>query len=138
MDRNLHNPEAYSKVSQTSKMKLCAKIINGFQPLTIFIKGSIIDAWLISKYASLKLSKNFRFLSYLVFDLCCQKHSYLVAFYDEKRNSTGNSLEDIFFTTLNVLLCRVIISEVRSFTTQNFQQLLLLLLDYFKGTFSGP
>ena len=36
-------PKANSEPSQTSKKKLSAKIVNGFQPLTIFAKSSISD-----------------------------------------------------------------------------------------------
>ena len=35
--------EAYSEPYQTSKMERFAKIVNGFQPLTIFGKRSILD-----------------------------------------------------------------------------------------------
>ena len=44
--------EAYSEPSRTSKMKLFAKIDHGFQPLTIFLKSSILDVPLDSEYAS--------------------------------------------------------------------------------------
>ena len=43
---------AYSEPRQTSKMKLCAKIVHGFRPLTIIVKSSILDVWLGSEYAS--------------------------------------------------------------------------------------
>ena len=35
--------KAHSKPCQTSKMELSAKIVNGFQSLTIFAKSSILD-----------------------------------------------------------------------------------------------
>ena len=35
--------EAYSEASQTSKMKLFAKIVNSFQPLIILAKSSILN-----------------------------------------------------------------------------------------------
>ena len=35
-------PEAYSELCQTSKMELFEKINNGFQPLTILPKRSIL------------------------------------------------------------------------------------------------
>ena len=35
--------EAYSEPCQTSKIELFAKIVNGFQPLTIFAKSSVLD-----------------------------------------------------------------------------------------------
>ena len=38
--------------SQTSKMELFAKIVNGWKPLFIFTKGSILDLWLGSEYTS--------------------------------------------------------------------------------------
>ena len=41
----------YSEPSQTSKMKLFAKIIKGFQQLTIFVERSILDVQLCSEYA---------------------------------------------------------------------------------------
>ena len=33
-------------------MKRLAKIVNGFQPLTIFAKRSILDIWQSSEYSS--------------------------------------------------------------------------------------
>ena len=44
--------EGYSKPNQTSKMYLMAKTFNGFLPLTIFAKSSILDVWLGSECAS--------------------------------------------------------------------------------------
>ena len=44
--------ETYSEPSGTSKMKLFAKIVDNFQPLTILEKTSIVDVWPGSKYAS--------------------------------------------------------------------------------------
>ena len=44
-------PEAYSQPSQTSKMEVFTKIVNGFQPFTVFIKSSILDIWLGYEYA---------------------------------------------------------------------------------------
>ena len=41
--------QAYSEPSQTSKMKLFVKIVNGFQPFTIFAKSFISVDWV---YAS--------------------------------------------------------------------------------------
>ena len=35
--------EVYSEPNQTSEMELSAKIVNGFQPLTIFAESSILD-----------------------------------------------------------------------------------------------
>ena len=35
--------EAYSKTCHTSKMDLFEKTANGFQPITIFTKSSILD-----------------------------------------------------------------------------------------------
>ena len=40
--------ESYSQTSQTSKMKLFTKIVNGFHLLTILEKLSILDIWLDS------------------------------------------------------------------------------------------
>ena len=39
--RNYYSDD--SEPSQTSKMELFPKIVNGFQPFTIFVKSSIID-----------------------------------------------------------------------------------------------
>ena len=44
-------PEIYSEPSQTSKMKCFAKIVSGFEPLTIFAKQSIWDVWTVSQHA---------------------------------------------------------------------------------------
>ena len=49
-------PETYSETSQTSKMKLFAKIVNGFQPLTILAKSSSLEVWQGSEYASITYS----------------------------------------------------------------------------------
>ena len=38
------------ELSQTSKMKLFAKIVNCRKPLTIFAKSSFLDVWLGSEY----------------------------------------------------------------------------------------
>ena len=44
--------EAHSESSQTSKMKLFGKLVNGWKALTIFIKSPIFDVWLDSEYVS--------------------------------------------------------------------------------------
>ena len=36
----------HSEPSQTSKMELFAKIVNGLKPLTVFVKSSILDVWI--------------------------------------------------------------------------------------------
>ena len=41
--------EGYSEPFQTSKMERSAKIIKGFQPLTMLAKTSILDVWLVSE-----------------------------------------------------------------------------------------
>ena len=50
MDRNLHYPEAHSKVSQTSKMEFCAKVINNFSAVDYFRKRihfrCLTDFWM--------------------------------------------------------------------------------------------
>ena len=46
------NTEDYSEPSRTSEIKHVAKIVNGFQPLTIFAECSILDVRLGSEYAS--------------------------------------------------------------------------------------
>ena len=42
---NKHLSEAYSEPYQTSKMKLFAKMVKSFQPLTILTKSSILEVW---------------------------------------------------------------------------------------------
>ena len=44
--------EVYSEPSQTSTMELFAKIVKGFQVLTIFLKSSILDIRLGFQYGS--------------------------------------------------------------------------------------
>ena len=44
--------EEYWEPSQTSKMKLFVKTVNGLQPLTNFAKSSILDIWLGIEYAT--------------------------------------------------------------------------------------
>ena len=46
--------EAYSKHSRASKVELFTKIINWFQPLTIFIKSSMLDVRVGSEWVLLK------------------------------------------------------------------------------------
>ena len=47
-----NNAEACSEPSQTSKLELFAKILNGWKPLTIIAKSSILGVRLSSTYAS--------------------------------------------------------------------------------------
>ena len=42
----------HSEPSQTSKMEIYAKIVNGRELLTIFAKSFILDVWLGSEYVS--------------------------------------------------------------------------------------
>ena len=44
--------ETQSEPSQASKVELFAKIVNCFEPITIFAKRSNLDIWLGSEYAS--------------------------------------------------------------------------------------
>ena len=46
----LFNSEVYSETCQTSKIERFAKIVHGFDPLTIFKKFSILDVWQGSEY----------------------------------------------------------------------------------------
>ena len=55
---SLHLAEAYSEPSQTSKMELCVKLVNSLQPLTLFLKNSILDVWLGCEYASIRCAEN--------------------------------------------------------------------------------
>ena len=41
-----------SRTHQTSKKELSAKVVNGLEPLTIFEKSSMSDAWLDFEYPS--------------------------------------------------------------------------------------
>ena len=45
-------PQVHKENCQISKIKLCAKISNGWMLVTIFTKSSILDAWQGSEYAS--------------------------------------------------------------------------------------
>ena len=44
--------EVYSEPCRASMMELCAKVINGFQTLTILAKDSIIDDWQGANYST--------------------------------------------------------------------------------------
>ena len=44
--------EAYWEPSQSSKKEFFAEIFNGWKPLTIVAKSSILDVWQVSEYAS--------------------------------------------------------------------------------------
>ena len=46
----LYIPETYTEPCQVSKMGYFAKIVNGFQALTIFYKTLYLDVWQGSKY----------------------------------------------------------------------------------------
>ena len=46
------SPAAYSERSRTSKMELFSKKVNGYKPLTVLPKSSILDVVLGSEYAS--------------------------------------------------------------------------------------
>ena len=48
-------PEVYPEPSQTSKMEILVKIVNGFPPFTIFAKSSILDLFLSSECVSTAL-----------------------------------------------------------------------------------
>ena len=47
------NIVAYPELRQTSQMELLAKVVNGFQPLTVFARNSVLDVWEGSEYASI-------------------------------------------------------------------------------------
>ena len=44
--------ETYSQPSQTSRMEVYSKTVNGIHQSTNFAKFSILDVWMGSKYAS--------------------------------------------------------------------------------------
>ena len=44
--------DVYSQPCQTSKMENFVKIVNGYKPLTIFAKPSILDVSQVSEYTS--------------------------------------------------------------------------------------
>ena len=54
-------PEACSEPCQLSKMKCFTKMLNGFQPLSIFAKRSILDVWQGSEYVCAFTFKEFLF-----------------------------------------------------------------------------
>ena len=49
---NTLNTNTYSKPNQTSQIKRFTKIVNSFQPLTIFAKSFILDIQLGSDFTS--------------------------------------------------------------------------------------
>ena len=51
-EQNAYYSETCSKHCQTSKMECFEKIIEGFEPLTILAKRSILNVWQRSEYAS--------------------------------------------------------------------------------------
>ena len=44
-------PESHSEPSQTSKVELFVKIVNGSKSLIVFARSSILDDWFGSEYA---------------------------------------------------------------------------------------
>ena len=48
--------EVYSEPCQTSKIEHFVKIVNDFQPLSIFAKRSILDIWEGCEYAYVKMT----------------------------------------------------------------------------------
>ena len=51
-EQNAHYSEAYSEHCQIFKMERFEKKIEGFEPLIIFAKRSILNFWQGSEYAS--------------------------------------------------------------------------------------
>ena len=51
-EQNAYYSDAYSEHCLTSKMECFEKIIEGFEPLTIFAKRSNLNVWQGSEYAS--------------------------------------------------------------------------------------
>ena len=49
---NLSSPVPYSEPCQSFKMECFAKIVSGQKLLTLFVKGSTLDVWQGSEYAS--------------------------------------------------------------------------------------
>ena len=47
----MSEPNTYSEPSEVSKMEFFTKIVNSFDPVTTFTKGSILDVWQCSEYA---------------------------------------------------------------------------------------
>ena len=45
------------KRNQISKIELLAKIVKGFQPVTIFTKSSFLGVWLGSEYTFLAINE---------------------------------------------------------------------------------
>ena len=75
-------PEAYSGLSQTSKIEFLAKIGYGWKPLTIFAKKSILDSWQGSGYTSdMDLVKCIQ---------AWQMANVLTIFIEEAKNKTEN------------------------------------------------
>ena len=81
------NSEANSEPCQTTKMEAFAKIVSGFQFLTIFAKSSILDLWQDSEFPSetssnlwkkLHLSCLTGFWIYLFINLFSQNYSLFV------------------------------------------------------------
>ena len=54
--------ESYSETSQTSQMKVAAKIVNALKQLNISAKISNLDVWLGSKSASVKAEEKHKFI----------------------------------------------------------------------------
>ena len=50
-----HKTEAYLGPSQTSKMKVSAKIVNGLKQLLISGTSTVLNVWLGSESASMKV-----------------------------------------------------------------------------------
>ena len=54
---NKYRLEAFSEHYQTSKIKLFAKMVKDFQPLTIFTKRCILNVWHGPKCSSQRFSE---------------------------------------------------------------------------------
>ena len=50
-------PESHSEPSQTTKVELFAKIVNGSKSLIVFAGSSFLDDWFGSKYACIVRKK---------------------------------------------------------------------------------
>ena len=101
--------ETHSTPSQTSKIELFTKIVNGWKFFTIFAKSSIVDVWLSSECASgnymqwklkllsCKITSSTFFDSPELFRSSRQRCSIKKVFLEISQNSQENTCARVFF-----------------------------------------
>ena len=94
--RIIRTAEVYSKPTQTSTMELLAKLVLGFQLLTIFIKSSTLDIPLGIEYASNnKFCRVFCFFDFIQLVLLHKQGKLIVTLKKNKNQTTFQQITEV-------------------------------------------